>query len=237
MQKDVPHCCEARKAAGLPIDKCGCECWNKGGVPACDIMVTVRDAEGIAVPGQTPNPNLRSTLSRTHKCSVCRIDVLQGHLDAAIEDSGSLDLSDYHGRPRVKEPWIALSDYLGVCERDESLAKRPKPDIPNAPSALLNPAEEKLLNQALEIENKFQDKVHELEKEIERLKHVAVNCKHCKQFLEKKKENCAQCGGSLEDTLRHMRCSVCSKEFHDGQPSGYYCFRDHLRATPTCAES
>ena len=54
MQKDIPHCCEARKAAGVPIDKCGCECWKdivkgKGGVPVCDIMVTVRDSKGIVV--------------------------------------------------------------------------------------------------------------------------------------------------------------------------------------------
>ena len=51
MSKDQQHCCAARLAAGMPIDRCGCEEWvevqkGKGGRPACSIPMTVKDAAG-----------------------------------------------------------------------------------------------------------------------------------------------------------------------------------------------
>ena len=89
MSKDQQHCCAARLAAGMPIDRCGCQEWvnvikGVGGRPACCIPMTVKDAAGRVVPGQVPPPpSLRSAVSKFHRCTICQLDALQQQLDEA----------------------------------------------------------------------------------------------------------------------------------------------------------
>lgn len=86
----------------MPIDKCDCECWEREGVPKCNIPMPVKDAKGVPIVGQLPpNPKLRIATSKVHRCSVCRLDRARDGLTAAEEALGDVIPPGHSPRPKV----------------------------------------------------------------------------------------------------------------------------------------